>query len=75
MQILLFCYHYDPHTGKYGLLISRVIQLGGVVDRADRRNFSDFLVPGRALRAAGRKGMKRAHAHDTRPAKDSATER
>ena len=23
-QILLFCYHYDPHTGKYGLLISRV---------------------------------------------------
>ena len=28
-QILLFCYHYDPHTGKYGLVISRVIQLGG----------------------------------------------
>jgi protein SCO1/2 len=30
-QVLLFCYHYDPHTGKYGLLISRVVQLGGVV--------------------------------------------
>jgi protein SCO1 len=29
-QVLLFCYHYDPHTGKYGLLISRVIQAGGV---------------------------------------------
>ena len=28
-QILLFCYHYDPHTGKYGLVISRVIQLAG----------------------------------------------
>jgi protein SCO1 len=28
-SILLFCYHYDPHTGKYGLLISRVIQAGG----------------------------------------------
>ncbi|MGA7917703.1 MAG: SCO family protein [Candidatus Acidiferrales bacterium] len=27
--ILLFCYHYDPHTGKYGLLISHVIQAGG----------------------------------------------
>jgi protein SCO1 len=27
--ILLFCYHYDPHTGRYGLLISRVIQLLG----------------------------------------------
>jgi protein SCO1 len=30
-QVLLFCYHYDPHTGKYGLVISRVIQLGGAV--------------------------------------------
>jgi protein SCO1/2 len=29
-QVLLFCYHYDPHTGKYGLLISRMIQLGGI---------------------------------------------
>ena len=28
-QALLFCYHYDPHTGKYGLLISRVLQLAG----------------------------------------------
>jgi protein SCO1 len=27
--ILLYCYHYDPHTGKYGLLISRVIKLAG----------------------------------------------
>ena len=30
-QVLLFCYHYDPHTGKYGLIISRVIQLGGAL--------------------------------------------
>jgi len=30
-QILLFCYHYDPHTGKYGLLVSRMIQLGGLL--------------------------------------------
>lgn len=28
-SILLFCYHYDPHTGKYGLLISRVVQAAG----------------------------------------------
>lgn len=27
--ILLFCYHYDPGTGKYGLIISRVIQIAG----------------------------------------------
>jgi protein SCO1/2 len=30
-RVLLFCYHYDPHTGKYGLLISRVIQLAGIL--------------------------------------------
>lgn len=30
-QILLLCFHYDPTTGKYGLIISRVIQLGGVI--------------------------------------------
>jgi protein SCO1/2 len=29
--VLLFCYHYDPHTGKYGLLISRLIKLAGVL--------------------------------------------
>jgi protein SCO1/2 len=29
--ILLFCYHYDPHTGKYGLLISHVIQASGAI--------------------------------------------
>jgi protein SCO1/2 len=30
-QMLLFCYHYDPSTGKYGLLISRLIQAAGAV--------------------------------------------
>jgi protein SCO1/2 len=30
-SILLFCYHYDPQTGKYGLLISRLIQAGGAL--------------------------------------------
>jgi protein SCO1/2 len=28
-QVLLYCYHYDPTTGKYGAVISRVIQLSG----------------------------------------------
>jgi len=28
-QVLLYCYHYDPQTGKYGLLISHVIQAAG----------------------------------------------
>jgi protein SCO1/2 len=29
-QLLLYCYHYDPTTGKYGLLIVNVIRLGGL---------------------------------------------
>jgi protein SCO1/2 len=27
--VLLFCYHYDPATGKYGIVISHVIQIAG----------------------------------------------
>lgn len=30
-QILLFCYHYEPVTGKYGLMISRIVQAAGLV--------------------------------------------
>jgi protein SCO1 len=30
-QILLYCYHYDPATGRYGLLISRVIKAAGAL--------------------------------------------
>jgi protein SCO1/2 len=30
-QVLLFCYHYDPVTGKYGLLISRMVKLVGLL--------------------------------------------
>jgi protein SCO1/2 len=29
-RVLLYCYHYDPTTGKYGLVITRVIRLAGV---------------------------------------------
>jgi protein SCO1/2 len=30
-QVLLYCYHYDPTTGKYGAIISRVLKLAGIV--------------------------------------------
>jgi protein SCO1/2 len=26
--ILLYCYHYDPATGKYGAIVSNILQLG-----------------------------------------------
>ena len=28
-QVLLYCFHYDPETGKYGVLITRIIRLAG----------------------------------------------
>lgn len=30
-QLLLYCYHYNPATGKYGLAILNVIRLGGIL--------------------------------------------
>jgi protein SCO1/2 len=27
-QVLLYCYHYDPATGKYGAIVSNILQLG-----------------------------------------------
>jgi protein SCO1/2 len=29
-EILLFCFHYDPETGKYGVVIMNVLRLAGV---------------------------------------------
>jgi protein SCO1/2 len=28
-QVLLYCYHYDPETGRYGFVIMRVVRLAG----------------------------------------------
>lgn len=28
-QVVLYCYHYDPHTGKYGAVIANVLRLAG----------------------------------------------
>jgi protein SCO1 len=30
-RILLFCYQYDPATGRYGALVMRLVRLGGVL--------------------------------------------
>jgi protein SCO1 len=29
-QLLLFCYHYDPATGKYGAVVMNLVRAGGV---------------------------------------------
>lgn len=30
-QLLLYCYHYDPATGKYGAAVMRVVRVAGVI--------------------------------------------
>ena len=30
-QVMLYCYHYDPSRGKYGLVVLNVIRLGGIL--------------------------------------------
>ena len=30
-ELLLYCYHYDPAAGQYGLVVMNLVRLGGVV--------------------------------------------
>ena len=30
-QLLLYCYHYDPATGKYGAAVMKVMRIAGVL--------------------------------------------
>ena len=30
-KVLLYCFHYDPSTGKYSLMVTRIVQAGGVI--------------------------------------------
>lgn len=30
-QVMLYCYHYDPSNGKYGLVIMNLLRLGGLL--------------------------------------------
>lgn len=30
-QVLLYCYHYDPATGKYGAVVSNILKLGAAI--------------------------------------------
>jgi protein SCO1/2 len=30
-KLLLYCYHYDPATGRYGVIAMNLVRLGGAV--------------------------------------------
>ena len=29
-QLMLYCYHYDPATGRYGAVVINIMRLGGI---------------------------------------------
>jgi protein SCO1/2 len=43
-QALLFCYHYDPATGKYALLIANVIRVAGAATALALAGFILFML-------------------------------
>jgi protein SCO1/2 len=38
-QVLLYCYHYDPANGKYGLVIMNVLRIAGILTVACLASF------------------------------------
>jgi len=55
--VLLYCYHYDPHTGKYGAVISNVLKIGGLATILILGTF--VFVMYRADRSAAHRGLGR----------------
>ena len=58
-DFLLFCYHYDPTTGKYGAAVLRLVRLGGILTVLA---FATFL----ALSLRRERAATRAAAPETR---------
>jgi protein SCO1/2 len=68
--LLLYCYHYDPMTGRYGLVVMRALRLAGgatvlalaafvaIMIRRDRRSHSSGGAGKAAMRTAGARGPR-----------------
>ena len=57
-QMLLYCYHYDPRTGKYGAIISRIMSIAGAATILFLGTFIFILY--RADTSAQHKALRRA---------------
>jgi len=55
-QVLLFCFHYDPATGKYGAVAMNLVRFAGVFFVLIGGGFL-IIVWRRELRAAGSRGV------------------
>ena len=51
--MLLYCFHYDPSTGKYGLVIMNVLRLGGASDGGVLAGFMIVMLPRAITRTGG----------------------
>jgi protein SCO1 len=69
-QVLLFCYHYDPATGKYGAVISNILKLGGAVTIVLLGGL--LLVLFRLDKSAARRNAARVSARAGRPEQGKA---
>jgi protein SCO1/2 len=61
-KLLLYCYHYDPATGKYGFAILRVMRIFGVLT---------LLGMGTMIFALWKKNKKRVESGEQPPATDN----
>jgi protein SCO1/2 len=68
-QVLLYCYHYDPATGKYGAVISNILKLGGGITIVFLAGL--LLILFRLDKAASRRVAK-THAAPRRPEQGKA---
>jgi len=64
-QVLLYCYHYDPATGKYGAIVTNMLRLGAVATVVLLGGLIAFLfwleraAPRRKISAQGTQGRAR----------------
>jgi protein SCO1/2 len=65
-SLLLYCYHYDPMTGRYGLIVMRVLRIAAV---ATVLLIVSFIVVMVRRERRGPAVWPGAPAHDTTPAK------
>ncbi len=50
-QVLLFCFHYDPSAGKYGVAVMNFVRLGGVLTMVVLGGIHRSPIPARAAAA------------------------
>ncbi len=64
-QLLLYCYHYDPETGRYGFVIMRVVRLFAIATVFALATFIIVMVrrDRRPAATAVRRGAAAPHAH------------